>query len=149
MRKEPAERDVVARTAYRPPVSSPTRAGGRRTALRVASASVLVGMTIVAGVALVAARDDGPVEVTFRTPAAAAPPATELVIDREAHSVTLVRDGDRVWRGRGPADCVTGRRLADLGDRAAIVARACVRLRDGALVALAGRVPVGSPVSVR
>jgi hypothetical protein len=36
-----------------------------------------------------------------------------------------------------------------LRDRAAIVARACVRLRSGAVVALAGRVPEGTTLTLR
>jgi hypothetical protein len=150
MQRKPAKRDVVASTPYRPPVPAATRTGGRKAAVRMASAGLLVGMTIVAGVAVLTVRDEPPVEVTFTTPAVSAPAVdTQLVIDREARRVTLMRDGDLAWRGRGPIDCVSGRRWTDLGDRAALVARACVRLRDGAVVALAGRVPAGAPVRVR
>jgi hypothetical protein len=150
-RKSPA-RDVVASTsAYRPPVSASTRTGGRRVALRLASAALLVGMTVAVGVALVSAWSDAPVEVRFKPPAAAAPAAIaqQVVIDRSSHTVTLVRGGDLAWRARGPIDCVSGRRWRSFADRIALVERACVRLSSGAVVALSGRVPEGASLKLR
>jgi hypothetical protein len=120
--------------------------------MRLASAGVLVGMTIVAGVAALGANDPPGVEVTFRAPQApAAAPASDvqLIVDAAARRVTLLREGTAAWRGRGPIDCITGRRWTDLGDGAGLLAQACVRLRDGAIVGLAGRVPAGTPVAVR
>ena len=61
----------------------------------------------------------------------------------------LVRDGEVAWRGTGPVDCVSGRRWASPVDRTQLVAKACVRLSDGAIVSLAGRVPAGAALLVR
>ena len=121
---------------------------------RIASAGVLVGMTIVAGVALTGAWSTQPVEVGFRAPErpAAAPPAGEgaqLVLEADRYRMKLVRDGEVAWRGTGPVDCVTGRRWPAPVDRTRLVAEACVRLGDGAIVSLAGRVQAGAAVSVR
>jgi hypothetical protein len=156
MERKAAQRDIVAR-AYRPPVAASTRMGGRRVAMRMASAGLILGITIVAGVALSGAWDTGPVEVRFRPPEAAtqAPvvatgaPDARLVIDRDARRVTLLRHGAPAWWARGPIHCVSGRRWRSFGDRAAIVARACVRLRTGAVVALSGRVPAGAALKLR
>jgi hypothetical protein len=159
MERKSAERDIVARAPYRPPVAASTRTGGRRTAMRAASAGLILGITIVAGVALSGAWSSGPVEVRFRPPQAPAPPAApvaapaapgaRLVIDRAARRVTLLRHGAPAWRARGPIDCVSGRRWRSFRDRPAIVARACVRLRSGAVVGLAGRVPRRTALHVR
>ena len=152
MQRKAAERDIVASAPYRPPVSASTRPGGRRVALRVASAGLLAGMTIVAGVALTGAWSSGPVEVRFRAPEApvvAVASEARLVIDRAARRVTLVRDGSPAWRGRGPVHCVSGRLWRGFDDRAGLVDRACVRLRSGAVVGLAGRVPEGAALKVR
>ena len=65
------ERDIVASAPYKPPVSAATRMGGRRAAWRLASAGLLVGMTIVAGVALTGAWSPQPV-AGGRLPSAAA-----------------------------------------------------------------------------
>jgi hypothetical protein len=149
-RKSPA-RDVVASTpAYRPPVSASTRTGGRRVALRIASAGLLAGMTVAAGVALVGAWSDAPVEVRFKPPAASAPvpPEAQLVIDRSARTVTLLRGDAVAWRARGPIDCVTGHRWRSFADGVELVGRACVRLRSGAVVALSGRVPEGAALKL-
>jgi hypothetical protein len=148
------ERDIVASAPYRPPVSEATRTGGRRAMWRIASAGVLVGMTIVAGVALTGAWSTQPVEVGFRAPErpAAALPAGEeaqLVLEADRYRMKLVRDGEVAWRGTGPVDCVTGRRWPAPVDRTRLVAEACVRLGDGAIVSLAGRVAAGAAVSVR
>jgi hypothetical protein len=150
MPRRPAKRDVVAST----PVTAATRMGGRKVAWRLASAGVLVGMTIVAGVALGGAWSSQPVEVRFRAPErpAAAPAAatdTQLVIELDRHRMKLVRHEQVAWRGDGPLDCVTGRPWRAFGDSAALVAQACVRLADGAIVSLAGRVPAGVVVDVR
>jgi hypothetical protein len=152
MKRESPARDVVASAPrYQPPVSASTRTGGRRVALRLASAGLLVGMTVAAGVALMGAWSDAPVEVGFQPPAASAPTALEpqLVIDRSSHTVTLMRGEDLVWRARGPIDCVSGRRWRSFADRVALVERACVRLRSGAVVALSGRVPEGTATKLR
>ena len=61
----------------------------------------------------------------------------------------LVRHGRVAWRGDGPVDCVSGRPWGAPTDRTALVAQACVRLDDGAIVSLAGRVPAGATVQVR
>ena len=126
--------------------------GGRRTAWRLASAGVLVGMTIVAGVALTGAWSSQPVEVGFRAPERpAAPPAGDgarLVLESDRYRMKLVRDGQVAWRGTGPVDCVTGRRWASPVDRTRLLAEACVRLSDGAIVSLAGRVPAGATLLV-
>jgi hypothetical protein len=110
-------------------------------------------MTIVAGVALTGAWSPQPVEVGFRAPQrpAAAPVAgdAQLVLEQDRHRMKLVRDGEVAWRGTGPVDCVTGRRWASSVDRTRLVATACVRLSDGAIVSLAGRVPAGAAVLVR
>ena len=148
------ERDIVAAAPYRPPVSAATRTGGRRTVWRLASAGVLVGMTIVAGVALRGAWSSQPVEVGFRAPErpAAAPPAgdgTRLVLESDRNRMKLVREGEVAWRGSGPVDCVTGRRWASPVDRTRLLAEACVKLGDGAIVSLAGRVPAGAALLVR
>ena len=128
--------------------------GGRRTAWRLASAGVLVGMTIVAGVALTGAWSSQPVEVGFRAPErpAAAPLAGDgarLVLESDRHRMKLVRDGEVAWRGTGPVDCVTGQRWASPVDRTRLLAEACVKLSDGAIVSLAGRVPAGATLLVR
>jgi hypothetical protein len=128
--------------------------GGRRTVWRLASAGVLVGMTIVAGVALTGAWSSQPVEVGFRAPErpAVAPPAGEgarLVLESDRYRMKLVRDGEVAWRGTGPVDCVTGRRWASPVDRTRLLAEACVRLGDGAIVSLGGRVPAGTALLVR
>jgi hypothetical protein len=152
MERESPARDVVASTpAYRPPVSASTRTGGRRVALRLASAGLLVGMTVAAGVALVSAWGDAPVEVGFKPPAAAAPApvAQQVVIDRSSRSVSLVRGDVVVWRAKGPIDCVSGHRWRSFADRIALVERACVRLGSGAVVALSGRVPEGAALRLR
>jgi hypothetical protein len=152
MARKHAERDIVASTPYRPPTAGATRSGGRRVVVRVASAGVLVGATILAAVALGGAGSSGPVEVRFQppqAPAAVAPPQARLVVDRAARRVTLVRDGSAAWRARGPIHCVSGRRWRSVENRAALVSHACVRLRSGAVVALAGRVPAGVAVKVR
>jgi hypothetical protein len=148
------ERDIVASAPYKPPVSAATRMGGRRTVWRLASAGLLVGMTIVAGVALTGASGPQPVEVGFRAPqrpAAAAPVAgdAQLVLEQDRHRMKLVRDGEVAWRGTGPVDCVTGRHWTSPVDRSRLLATACVRLSDGAIVSLAGRVPAGAAVAVR
>jgi hypothetical protein len=147
------ERDIVASAPYRPPVSEATRMGGRRAVWRIASAGVLVGMTIVAGVALTGAWSTQPVEVGFRAPERPAAAATageaQLVLEADRYRMKLVRDGEVAWRGTGPVDCVTGRRWPSPVDRTRLVAEACVRLGDGAIVSLAGRVPAGAAVSVR
>lgn len=121
---------------------------------RLASAGVLVGMTIVAGVALTGAWSTQPVEVGFRAPerpAATRPGAADatLVLESGRHRMKLVRDGEVAWRGTGPVDCVTGRRRAAPVDRTRLLAEACVRLGDGAIVSLAGRVPAGAALIVR
>ena len=152
MRQKSPQREIVASTPYRPPVSATTRMGGRRTVWRLASAGVLVGMTIVAGVALTGAWSSKPVEVGFRAPERpAAGPAVDaqLVTQRDTGRMKLVRHGRVVWRGDGPVDCVSGRPRKAPADPAALVARACVRLDDGAIVSLAGRVPEGATVLVR
>jgi hypothetical protein len=153
MRQKTPERDVVASTPYQPPVSATTRMGGRRTMWRLASAGVLVGMTIVAGVALAGAWSSAPVEVGFRAPErpAAAPAAggARLVLERDRLRMKLVSGGEVAWRGTGPVDCVSGRRWGPVSDRAALVAHACVRLDDGAIVSLEGRVPAGAAFIVR
>ena len=121
------ERDIVASAPYRPPVSTATRMGGRRTVWRLASAGLLVGMTIVAGVALTGAWSPQPVEVGFRAPQrpAAAPVAgdAQLVLEQDRHRMKLVRDGEVAWRGTGPVDCVTGRRWTSPVDRTRLLAR--------------------------
>jgi hypothetical protein len=128
--------------------------GGRKTAWRLGSAGVLVGMTIVAGVALSGAWSSEPVEVRFRAPerpasAPALATGTQLVIERDRHRMKLVRHEQVAWRGDGPVDCVTGRPWPAFGDTAALVAHACVRLADGAIVSLAGRVPAGAVLLMR
>jgi hypothetical protein len=158
MPQKDAERDVVARIPFRPPVAGSTRTDGRRVALRVVSAGVLLGIVIIAGVALGGAGSSQPVEVRFgapvapvapAAPAVAAAPSSRLVIDRRARRVTLMRAGSAAWHGRGPIHCVSGKRWRSFEDRVAIVARGCVRLRSGAVVALAGRVPSGTALKVR
>jgi hypothetical protein len=148
-----SERDVVASAPYKPPVSAATRMGGRRTMWRLASAGLLVGMTIVTGIALTGAWSPQPVEVGFRAPgrpaAAPAAGAAQLVLESDRHRMKLVRDGGIAWRGTGPVDCVSGRPWTSPIDRTQLVAKACVRLTDGAIVSLAGRVPAGTAVSVR
>jgi len=148
------ERDIVASAPYRPPVSGATRMGGRRTVWRLASAGLLVGMTIVAGIALTGAWSPQPVEVGFRAPErpASAPPVgrdAQLVLEQDRYRMKLVRDGEVAWRGTGPVDCVSGRRWSSPVDRTQLVAKACVRLSDGTIVSLAGRVPAGAAVLVR
>jgi hypothetical protein len=134
-------------------VSAATRMGGRRGMWRLASAGLLVGMTIVAGVALTGAWSPQRVEVGFRAPerpaAASAAGDAKLVLESGRHRMKLVRDGEVVWRGTGPVDCVSGRRWTSPVDRTQLVATACVRLSDGAIVSLAGRVPAGAAVLVR
>ncbi len=154
MQRKPPQREVVASTPYRPPVSAATRMGGRRAAWRLASAGLLVGMTIVAGVALTGAWSSSPVEVGFGAPGrpAAAPAAagdTQLVLEQDRLRMKLVHGGEVAWRGTGPVDCVTGRRWTSVADHAALLAQACVRLGDGAIVSLAGRVPAGTALLVR
>ncbi len=119
---------------------------------RLASAGLLVGMTIVAGVALTGAWSPRPVEVGFRAPerpAAAVAGDAQLVLESDRHRMKLVRDGEVAWRGTGPVDCVSGRRWTSPVDRTQLVATACVRLSDGAIVSLAGRVPAGAALLVR
>jgi hypothetical protein len=120
---------------------------------RLASAGALVGMTIVAGIALTGAWSSQPVEVGFRAPErpgeAVVAVDAQLVLERDRFRMKLVRDGEVAWRGTGPVDCVTGRRWPSPVDRTRLVAEACVRLGDGAIVSLAGRVPAGAAVSVR
>ena|SRR5215207_2986277 len=151
-RKSP-ERDIVASAPYRPPVPPTTRTGGRRTVWRLTSAGALVGMAIVAGAALMGAWNSQPVEVGFRAPErpASAPVAedAQLVVERDRFRMKLVRDGEVAWRGTGPVDCVTGRRWNSLADRTQLVAKACAKLSDGAIVSLAGRVPAGTALVVR
>ena len=155
MPRTSSERDVVASAPYKPPVSAATRMGGRRAVWRLASAGLLVGMTIVAGVTLTGAWSSKPVEVGFRAPErpAAAPPVgdddAQLVLEQDRYRMKLVRDGEVAWRGTGPVDCVSGHRWSSPTDRTQLVAKACIRLSDGAIVSLAGRVPAGAAVLVR
>jgi hypothetical protein len=148
-------RDVVASTPYHPPRSAPTRSGGRRLAGRVASGCVLLGLTVAAGIALSGAWSSPRIEVGFTAPKPAtqapvvAAPHSRLVVERRSAHVRLVRDGQVVWRARGPVGCLTGRPLRRLGAATRLVARACVRLRDGAVVTLAARVPQGTDLEVR
>jgi hypothetical protein len=148
------ERDVVARAPYKPPVTAATRMGGRRVVWRLASGSLLVAMAIVGGLALTGAWSPQPVEVGFQAPqrpAAALPVAgdVQLVLEADRSRMKLVRHGEVAWRGTGPVDCVSGRRWGSPVDRTRLVATACVRLGDGAIVSLAGRVPAGAAVLVR
>jgi len=110
-------------------------------------------MAIVAGAALMGAWNSQPVEVGFRAPErpASAPVAedAQLVVERDRFRMKLVRDGEVAWRGTGPVDCVTGRRWNSLADRTQLVAKACAKLSDGAIVSLAGRVPAGTALVVR
>jgi hypothetical protein len=149
MQRKSSDRDVVARVAYRPPAPAAARPGGRRVVMRLASVGVLVGVTIVAGVAVLGASRPAPIEVTYEAPPVPAAAVSELVIDRDPRRVTLRTGDELAWRGQGPIDCVSGRPWADLRDHAALLARACVRLRDGAVVGLSGRVPPGATVRVR
>jgi hypothetical protein len=127
--------------------------GGRRTVWRLASAGALVGMMIVAGIALTGAWSSQPVEVGFRAPErpgeAVVGVDAQLVLERDRFRMKLVRDGEVAWRGTGPVDCVTGRRWDSLADRTQLVATACVKLSDGAIVSIAGRVPAGTALVVR
>ena len=151
MPQKAAKRDVVASTPYRPPVPAATRKDGKRLRWHLAGAGALLGMTVAAGIALTSVSDRPQVEVGFSAPAPAvqAPADVRLVIEREGAHLRLTSDGAVVWRGRGPIDCVSGKRVRRLRDGAGLVARACVRLRDGAVVSLAGRVPDGAAVQVR
>jgi hypothetical protein len=149
MERRSSDRDVVARVPYRPPAPAAARPGGRRVVMRLASVGVLVGMTIIAGVAVLGASRPAPVEVTFEAPPVPAAAASELVINGEAGRVTLRTGDELAWRGRGPIDCVSGRPWTDLRDHAALLDRACVRLRGGAVVGLSGRVPPGATVRIR
>jgi len=151
MQRKAAERDVVATTPYRPPVPEATRKGGPRLRWHLAGAGGLLGLTVAAGIALTSMSSRPQVEVGFSTPqpAAQAPADVRLLVEREGAHVRLESDGAVVWRGRGPIDCITGERLRRLRDGAGLVARACVRLRDGAVVGLAGRVPDGAVLELR
>ena len=151
MQRKPAEREVVASTPYRPPVPVPTRKGGPRLRWHLAGAGALLGLTVAAGIAVTSISTRPQVEVGFSAPepAVQAPADLRLVVDRDAARVRLERDGEVVWRARGPIGCITGERLRGLRDGAGLVARACVRLRDGAVVGLAGRVPDGAAVLIR
>jgi hypothetical protein len=146
MPRIPPPRDIVAATPYRPPAAPATRKGGLRPG------RLLVTTGLVAGVAVVvaaAALDPGPATVSVRAPAPAAAPAPDARLVLAGGRATLVREGVVAWRGRGPVDCVTGAAWRGAGDAATLVSQACVRLRDGALVALAGRVPDGATVVSR
>jgi hypothetical protein len=148
--KKSADRDVVASTPYRPPVPPTTRKGGPRLRWHLAGAGALLGLTVAAGIAVTSISTRPQVEVGFSAPEPAVQaPAVRLVMERERAHVRLETDGEVVWRGRGPVDCVTGERVRRLRDGAGLVARACVRLRDGAIVGLAGRVPEGAELVVR
>jgi hypothetical protein len=151
MQRNAAERDVVASTPYRPPVPAATRKGGSRLRWHLAGAGALLGLTVAAGIALTSVSTRPQVEVGFSAPepAVQAPADVRLVVEREGAHVRLETGGAVVWRGRGPVDCVTGERVRRLRDGAGLVARACVRLRDGAIVGLAGRVPDGAELVVR
>jgi hypothetical protein len=159
MQRRSPERDVVARTPYRPPVSSTTRKGGRRLRRHVLSAGALVGLTVAAGVALIDMSSTPRVDVGFSAPtpavqppvtAAAAPaPELRLVVERRSLHVRLLHDGELVWRGRGPLGCLSGKRLRRLRSPARLVARGCIRLRSGEVVTLAARVPDGARVEIR
>ena len=149
MQRRSPERDVIAATPYRPPTAPATRKGGPRLRGHVAAAGGLVGLSVAAGVALTSMTTAPRVEVGFSAPAAQAPADVRLIVDRSARQVRLVRDGAVLWRARCPIDCVTGRRVESVADGAELVARACVRLRDGAVVGLGGRVPDGAEIDVR
>jgi hypothetical protein len=151
VQRKAAERDVVASTPYRPPVPAATRKGGLRLRWHLAGAGALLGLTVAAGIALTSLSARPQVEVGFSAPepAVQAPADVRLVLEREGARVRLESGGAVVWRGRGPIDCITGQRVRGLRDGAGLVDRACVRLRDGAVVGLAGRVPPGAEVLVR
>lgn len=153
MQRRSPERDIVARTPYRPPVPPSTRKGRRRLGWRLLWAGLLVGGTVLAVVALIDASAPPRVDVGFSaaSPAVEAPPAPELrlVVERRSLHVRLLRGDDVVWRGRGPLGCLSGRRLRRVGSTARLVARGCVRLRSGAVVTLAARVPAGTRVQLR
>jgi hypothetical protein len=151
MQRKAAERDVVASTPYRPPVAATTRKDGLRLRWHLAGAGALLGLTVAAGIALTSLSTRPQVEVGFSAPepAVQAPADVRLVIEREGAHVRLESNAEVVWRARGPIDCISGERVRGLRDGAGLVARACVRLRDGAVVGLAGRVPGGALIQVR
>ena len=151
MQRKAAERDVVASTPYRPPVPAATRKGGPKLRWQLAGAGGLLGLTVAAGIALTSVSTRPQVEVGFSAPQPAmqAPADVRLVVERENAHVRLESDGRVVWRGHGPIDCITGKRLRRLRDRVGLLARGCVRLRDGAVVGLAGRVPDGAAIDLR
>jgi hypothetical protein len=156
MQRTSRRRDIVASTPYKPPVPA-TRKGGLRTRWYVLSAGALVGLAVAAGVALIGASSQPPVEVGFSAAsppvagpvAPAAAPEPRLVVERRSLHVRLVRGDEVVWRARGPVGCLSGRRLRRMRDASRLVARGCVRLRSGAIVTLAARVPAGTRVELR
>jgi hypothetical protein len=156
MQRKSPRRDIVASTPYRPPVSASTRKGGPRTRWYLLSAGALVGLTVAAGLALVGASSPPRVEVGFsaasppvEAPAAVVVPQPRLVVERRSLHIRLVRGDDVAWRARGPVGCLSGRRLRRMRDPSRLVARGCVRLRSGAVVTLAARVPAGTRVELR
>ena len=149
MQRRYPDRDVVASTPYRPPTAPSTPKGGLRLRWHVAAAGGLVGLTVAAGVALSSMTSAPRVDVRFSAPAPVAQAPARLVVEPGAGHVLLVRGGAVAWRARGPIDCVTGRHLRRVADGPGVVTRACVRLRDGAVVGLAGRVPDDAAVDVR
>ena len=158
MQRESPRRDVVARTPYRPPASSTTRKGGHRLGRHLLIGGALLGLTVATGFVVVDRSGSPRVEVGFTTPspdveppvtAAAAAPEARLVVERSSLHVRLVRDGEVVWRGRGPVGCLNGKRLRRMRSASQLVARACVRLRNGEVVTLAARVPAGAEVELR
>jgi hypothetical protein len=160
MQRESPKREIVASTPYRPPAAASTRKGGRRLRWSyVLSAGALVGVTVLAGVAVIDSSSPPRVDVGFSTPSApvrapvtaaeAPPPAARLVVERRGLHLRLVSEGKVVWRGRGPVGCLSGKRLRRLGSASRLVARGCVRLRSGAVVTLAARVPAGTRVQLR
>jgi hypothetical protein len=156
MQRTSRRRDIVASTPFEPPVPA-TRKGGLRTRWYVLSAGALVGLAVAAGVALIGASSPPRVEVGFsgasppvESPVApAAPPEPRLVVERRSLHVRLLRGDEVVWRARGPLGCLSGRRLRRMGDPSRLVARGCVRLRSGAIVTLAARVPAGTRLELR
>jgi hypothetical protein len=70
-------------------------------------------------------------------------------VQRRSLHVRLVSEGKVVWRGRGPVGCLSGKRLRRLRSASRLVARGCVRLRSGAVVTLAARVPAGTRLDLR